>query len=51
MTAWRDDNPPNRYGRFVYSVDALGVDVAALDRKLDPYRERFGVPREHPKET
>jgi hypothetical protein len=47
---WLAENPPNRFGRFEYSVDALGVDVAALDRQLDPYRDRFGVPREHPRE-
>jgi hypothetical protein len=51
MEAWSAHNPSHRYGRFTYSVDALGVDVAALDRKLDPYRERFGVPRERPKEA
>jgi hypothetical protein len=45
---WLDENPPNRFGRFEYSVDALGVDVVELDRQLDPYRERFGVPRERP---
>jgi hypothetical protein len=43
---WMDDNPPNRFGRFEYSVDELGVDVAALDERLEPYRERFGVPHE-----
>jgi hypothetical protein len=45
---WLAANPPNRFGRFEYSVDALGVDVVELDRQLDPYRERFGVPRERP---
>ena len=46
MKMWSAENPPHRFGRFTYSVDALGVDVAALDARLDPYRERFGVPRE-----
>src|SRR5262249_7108969 len=50
MRAWSAANPSNRYGRFTYSVDALGVDVAALDRQLDGYRERFGVPREPARE-
>jgi hypothetical protein len=44
------ENPSNRYGRFEYSVAALGVDLDDLDHLLDPYRERFSVPREpvHP---
>jgi hypothetical protein len=49
MRRWLAENPPRKYGRFAYSADALGVDVPALDRQLDPYRERFGVPREHAK--
>ena len=49
MRTWMAQNPPSKYGRFVYSPQGLGVDLAALDRKLDPYRERFGVPREHAK--
>jgi hypothetical protein len=49
MRAWSAENPSNRYGRFTYSVDALGVDLADLDRRLDGYRERFGVPRERAK--
>ena len=50
MRGWMAENPSNRYGRFEYSVAALGVDVDELDHRLDPYRERFGVPREpvHP---
>jgi hypothetical protein len=46
MGAWMAANPSNRFGRFEYSVDALGVDVDALDQRVDPYRVRFGVPRE-----
>jgi hypothetical protein len=50
MRRWSDENAANRFGRFTYSVESLCVDVAALDRQLDPYRKRFGVPRERPKE-
>ena len=46
MRAWSASNPPNRYGRFKYSVESLGADIATLDLSLQPYRERFGVPRE-----
>jgi hypothetical protein len=50
MRTWMVENPSNRYGRFEYSVAALGVDLDDLDHLLDPYRERFSVPREpvHP---
>jgi len=47
MKGWTAANPPNRYGRFEYSVESLGTGVAALDLSLQPYRDRFGVPREH----
>jgi hypothetical protein len=33
----------DRYGKFVYSADALGVDLAALHDEMAPYRERFGL--------
>jgi hypothetical protein len=49
MRTWMTENPSDRYGRFTYSIDALGVDIGELDRRLDAYRERFGVPRERPK--
>jgi hypothetical protein len=49
MREWLADNPSNRFGRFEYSVDALGVDLPALERRLEPYRERFGVTREREK--
>lgn len=49
MRVWLAENPSGRFGKFTYSADALGVDVDALCRCLDPYRERFGVPRERRK--
>jgi hypothetical protein len=49
MRTWMAENPSNRYGRFEYSVDALGVDLADLERRLAPYRERFGVAPERSK--
>jgi hypothetical protein len=51
MRDWSAANPANRFGHFTYSVEALGVDVDALDERLEPYRERFGVPRESEKES
>jgi hypothetical protein len=51
MRSWSAANSSHRHGRFEYRVDALGVDAAALDASLQPYRDRFGVPRETPKES
>jgi hypothetical protein len=50
MRRWSQGNPANRFGRFRYAVESLGVDVVALDAQLEPYRRRFDVPRERPKE-
>jgi hypothetical protein len=46
MRAWLADNPSGRYGKFEYSVDALGVDTRELGRLVEPYRERFHIPHE-----
>jgi hypothetical protein len=45
-TALRDylaNNRSDRYGKFVYSVDDLGVDIEALHAEMAPYRDRFGL--------
>jgi hypothetical protein len=49
MRTWLAENPPGRFGPFSYTESALGVDTDQLDQELDPYRERFGVPRERRK--
>jgi hypothetical protein len=36
-------NRADRHGRFVYSTDLIGEDVAALHREFAPYRARFGI--------
>jgi hypothetical protein len=46
--AWLAGNRSDRYGRFSYSVDALGVDVEGLYREFAAYMERFDVRRELP---
>jgi len=51
-TAMRDylaNNKGDRYGKFVYSTDMIGEDIAALNADFAPYRERFGVDIEHRK--
>ena len=35
-------NRGDRYGKFAYSIDAIG-DVEELNEEFRPYRERFGV--------
>jgi hypothetical protein len=45
-TAMRDymkNNNADRYGKFRYSTDVIGADIAALHAELAPYRERFGL--------
>jgi hypothetical protein len=36
-------NKGDRYGKFVYSTDLIGEDVAKLHEEFAPYRERFGL--------
>jgi hypothetical protein len=45
-TAMRDylrNNKGDRYGKFRYSTDLIGVDLEALHAEFAPYRERFGL--------
>jgi hypothetical protein len=37
------DNRADRYGKFRYSADDLGVDLDALNAEFAPYRDRFGL--------
>jgi hypothetical protein len=43
MRRYLADNRSDRYGKFRYSVDAIGEDVSILHREFAPYRERFGL--------
>jgi hypothetical protein len=47
MQRWLDGNRSDRYGKFRYSLDVLGVPAADLYRAFEPYLERFGVRREN----
>jgi hypothetical protein len=45
-TAMRDylkNNKADRYGKFRYSTDVIGADIAVLHAEFAPYRERFGL--------
>ncbi len=45
-TAMRDylkNNKADRYGKFKYSTDVIGEDIAALNAEFVPYRARFGL--------
>jgi hypothetical protein len=33
----------DRYGKFRYSTDIIGTDIAALHAEFEPYRKRFGL--------
>ena len=41
-------NRGDRYGKFVYSIDAIG-DVDELNEEFAPYRQRFGIDLERAK--
>jgi hypothetical protein len=43
MRAYLRDNPGDRYGKFRYSTDVIGVNIEKLHAEFAPYRERFGL--------
>jgi len=43
MRSYLANNRADRHGKFVYSTDVIGADIAALHREFAPYRERFGI--------
>ena len=43
MRDYLASNKGDRYGKFVYSIDMIGEDIAALHEEFAPYRERFGI--------
>jgi Sulfotransferase family len=49
MREYLRNNRGDRYGKFRYSTDVIGVDVARLHEEFAPYRERFGLDIENRK--
>ena len=43
MHAYLRENKGDRYGKFRYSTDLIGEDVAALHEEFAPFRARFGL--------
>jgi hypothetical protein len=43
MRAYLQDNKPDRYGKFRYSTEIIGEDIAKLHVEFAPYRERFAL--------
>jgi len=43
MRNYLKDNKADRYGKFRYSTDVIGGDLAALHAEFEPYRKRFGL--------
>ena len=43
MRGYLQNNKADRYGKFRYSTDVIGADIAALHAQFAPYRERFGL--------
>ena len=48
MTTWLNDpaHRSDRYGRFTYPTEAVGLSRDWVDPLFDDYRERFGVTRD-----
>jgi Sulfotransferase family len=46
MRNYLQNNRADRYGKFRYSTDVIGVDIEALHAEFAPYRQRFGLPIE-----
>jgi hypothetical protein len=43
MRDYLRNNRGDRYGKFTYSPDLIGVDIDELHREFAPFRERFGI--------
>ena len=43
MRGYLAANRGDRYGKFVYTTDMIGEDVATLHEEFAPYRKRFGI--------
>jgi len=43
MRDYLSNNRGDRYGKFIYSTDMIGVDIVELNREFAPYRARFGL--------
>ena len=43
MRDYLANNKGDRYGKFHYSTDMIGVDIEALHQEFAPYRERFNL--------
>jgi hypothetical protein len=43
MRGYLQTNRADRYGKFRYSTDVIGADIAALHGEFEPYRKRFGL--------
>jgi hypothetical protein len=43
MRSYLANNKADRYGKFRYSTEIIGADIAALHAEFEPYRKRFGL--------
>ena len=43
MRGYLETNKADRYGKFRYSTEVIGVEVEALHEEFEPYRRRFGL--------
>jgi hypothetical protein len=50
MLAWMPTNRSDRHGKFRYPLDVFGAPLDQLNDEFAPYRERFGVALEQPRQ-
>ena len=43
MRDYLKNNKGDRYGKFKYSTDIIGQDIAKLHDEFAPYRARFNI--------
>ena len=43
MRQYLKNNRGDRYGKFIYSTDMIGVDIPSLHEEFSDYRQRFGI--------
>lgn len=48
IRTWLDDpaNRGDRYGKFTYKLEPFGITPEILEKRIAPYRAKFGIPHE-----
>jgi hypothetical protein len=46
LAHYGDTHERDRFGKVIYDVDQLGIDVPARRKQMSAYSEHFGIPDE-----